>query len=69
MRIVKYQVCLLLVTFFFVSISNTPVTGEKIAYKGKPGPQGFRPDEFRAYLTDRYLAQAKPQNEVAPRNQ
>ena len=41
----------------------------KIAYKGKPGPRGFRPDEFRAFLTDRYLAQAKPQNEVAPRNQ
>ena len=31
MRIVKCLVCLLLVTFFVVSISNTPVTGEEIA--------------------------------------
>ena len=26
----------------------------KVAYKGKPGPSGFRPDEFRDYLKTRY---------------
>ena len=31
MRIVKCLVCLLLFTFFVVSISNTPVIGEEIA--------------------------------------
>lgn len=25
-----------------------------VAYKGRPGPGGFRPSELRAYLADRY---------------
>ena len=25
-----------------------------VAYKGKPGPYGFKPDEFREYLQERY---------------
>ena len=25
-----------------------------VAFKGKPGPGGFQPDEFRAYLQKRY---------------
>ena len=26
----------------------------KVAFKGKPGPGGFRPKQFRAYLNERY---------------
>ena len=33
----------------------------KIAYKSKPGPFGFKPDELRAALTKMLEVQARPQ--------
>ena len=31
----------------------------KVAYKGKPGPGGFRPKKFRSYLSERYRVQSQ----------
>ena len=34
-------------------------TGGKVAFKGKPGPGGFRPAEFRKFLQTRYHLESR----------